>query len=51
VNGHKFKRILYLYSQDTLSAAASSFKYIKQGYLAPELIEKGWSSYIFQCVE
>jgi 2-polyprenyl-3-methyl-5-hydroxy-6-metoxy-1,4-benzoquinol methylase len=51
VNGHKFRRTLYLYSQDTLSVAAIGFKYIKQGYLAPDVVEKGWSSYIFQRVE
>lgn len=51
VNGHKFRRTLYLYSQDTLSAAATGFKYVKQGYLAPDVIEKGWSSYIFQRME
>lgn len=48
VDGQKIRRIVYLHSQDTLIAAASGFKFIKQGYLSPELIENGWRSYIFQ---
>ena len=51
VDGQKFRRILYLYSKDTLSAAAAGFIYAKQGYLAPELIEYGWISHIFQRVD
>jgi 2-polyprenyl-3-methyl-5-hydroxy-6-metoxy-1,4-benzoquinol methylase len=48
VDGQKIRRIVYLYSKDTLSAAAPGFRHIKQGTLAPELIENGWSSHIFQ---
>ena len=48
VDGQKIKRIVYLHSIDTLTVAASGFKYVKQGYLAPELIENGWRSHIFQ---
>jgi hypothetical protein len=54
VNGQKIKRVVYLYSQETLSAAASGFKHVKQGYLDPELVEDGeygWISHIFQRVE
>jgi 2-polyprenyl-3-methyl-5-hydroxy-6-metoxy-1,4-benzoquinol methylase len=48
VNRQKIRRIVYLYSRDVLSAAASDFNYVKQGYLVPELIENGWRSHIFQ---
>jgi len=48
VDGQKIKRVVYLHSKDTLTAAASGFKNVKQGYLAPELIEHGWRSHIFQ---
>jgi len=48
VNGQRLRRIVYLYSKDTLTVAALGFKYVKQGYLAHELIENGWCSYIFQ---
>ncbi len=51
VNGHKLTRIVYLYSKETLSAAASGFKHIKEGYLGPELVEDGWISHIFQRVD
>lgn len=51
VDGRKFRRIVYLYSKDTLSAAASGFRYVKQGYIAPELIDNGWCSHIFQRVD
>lgn len=48
VDGHKLRRIVYLYTQETLSAAASGFKHVKEGFLAPELIENGWISHIYQ---
>jgi SAM-dependent methyltransferase len=54
VNGQKIKRVVYLYSRQTLSAAASGFKHVKQGYLDPALVENGeygWISHIFQRVE
>jgi len=48
VNGQKLRRIVYLHSKDALTAVASGFKFVKQGYMASELIESGWCSYIFQ---
>lgn len=48
IDGKKIRRIIYRYTQETLSAAASGFTYIKQGYLAQDPFEKGWRSYIFQ---
>jgi len=48
VDGRKLKRIVYLYSKESLSAAASGFKHVKEGFLAPELVENGWISHIFQ---
>lgn len=51
VNGQKLRRVVYLHSKETLSAAASGFKHIKEGYLDPKLIEDGWISHIFQRVE
>lgn len=48
VNGQKIRRIVYLYSKDTLSAAASGFKHVQAGYLDPVLVENGWISHIFQ---
>ena len=48
MNGQKLRRIVYLYSQETLNAAAVGFKHIKAGFLAPTLIENGWISHIFQ---
>ena len=50
VEGQKLRRIVYLYSKDSLSVAASGFNYVKQGFLDPVLIENGWISYIFQRV-
>jgi len=50
VNGQKLRRIVYLYSKETLNVAASGFKRIKEGYLDHELIENGWISHIFQRV-
>ena len=54
VDGQKIRRIVYLYSKETLSAAASGFKHVKQGFLDPVLVENGeygWISHIFQRVE
>jgi len=51
VNGQKIKRVVYLYTQETLSAAASGFKHVKAGFLDPVLVENGWISHIFQRVE
>lgn len=48
VDGRKLRRIVYLYSKETLSAAATGFKHVKEGYLDPELIENGWINHIFQ---
>jgi len=48
VDGRKLKRIVYLYSKESLSAAASGFKHVKEGFLAPKLVENGWISHIFQ---
>jgi len=50
IDGKKLHRIVYLYTKETLSAAASGFKYLKAGYLAPDPLEKGWRSHIFQRV-
>ena len=50
IDGNKLHRILYLYTKETLSAAASGFKYINAGYLAQDPLEKGWRSHIFQRV-
>ena len=51
IEGQKMRRVDYLYSKETLSAAVSGFKYLRAGYLAPDEIEKGWRSHIFQRVE
>lgn len=50
VDGRKLRRIVYLYSQETLSASAAGFKHFDSGFLDPVLIEKGWISHIFQRV-
>ena len=47
VDGQKIRRIVYLHSKDAITTAAANFKYVKQWYLAHELIENGWGSYIF----
>jgi len=48
IDGQKMRRVIYLYTRETLSAAAPGFRYVKAGYLAPDEIEKGWRSHIFQ---
>jgi len=50
IDGKKLHRIVYLYTKETLSAAASGFKFLKAGYLAHDPLEKGWRSHIFQRV-
>ena len=53
VNGQKIRRIVYLHTQETLSAAASGFEHVRQGHLDPALVgdgEYGWISHIFQRV-
>jgi len=51
IDGKKLHRIIYLYTKETLSAAAGGFKYLKAGSLAPDPLEKGWRSHIFQRVK
>jgi len=51
VDGRKLRRIVYLYTQESLSAAASGFKHVQTGFLDPVLVENGWISHIFQRVE
>jgi len=48
IDGKKLHRVIYLYTKESLSAAASGFKYIKAGFLAQDPLEKGWRSHIFQ---
>jgi len=48
IDGKKLHRVIYLYTQETLSAAATGFEYIKAGYLSGDQFEKGWRSHIFQ---
>jgi len=51
IEGRKLRRVVYLYSRETLSAAATGFRYLQAGYLAPDEIAKGWRSHIFQRVD
>ena len=50
VDGRKLRRIVYLYSQENMGAAAVGFKHVQAGFLAPDLVENGWISHIFQRV-
>jgi cyclopropane fatty-acyl-phospholipid synthase-like methyltransferase len=51
VDGKTIRRIVYLYSKETLAAEAFGFKYFKDGFLEPKLLEENWRSHIFQRVE
>ena len=51
VDGKTIRRVVYLYSKETLAAEASGFKYLKEGFLEPKLLEENWRSHIFQRVE
>jgi hypothetical protein len=48
VDGKTIRRIVYLYSKETLAAEASGFKYLKEGFLELRLLEENWRSHIFQ---
>jgi len=51
IEGQKIRRVIYLYSKESLSAAAIGFRYLQAGYLAPDEVTKGWSSHILQRVD
>ena len=48
IEGHTLRRVIYLYMKKSLSAVATGFRYIKEGYLAPDEIEKGRKSHIIR---
>jgi SAM-dependent methyltransferase len=48
VKGHKLRRVIYRYTREALQSAASSFDFVREGYLDPEETERGWRCYIFQ---
>jgi SAM-dependent methyltransferase len=48
VDGHKLQRTVYLYTRESLQSAASRFDFVREGYLDPELIDKGWRCYFFR---
>jgi SAM-dependent methyltransferase len=48
VNGQEMRRVIYLYARENLVSAASRFNFVREGYLAPELVEQGWRSYVFR---
>jgi 2-polyprenyl-3-methyl-5-hydroxy-6-metoxy-1,4-benzoquinol methylase len=48
VDGRKMRRIVYLYSKESLILSTPRFSYVRRGYLATELVERGWQSYIFK---
>ena len=51
VNGEKLRRVMYLHSRMSLASAARRFSLVKEGFLSPELHERGWRSYLLQAVE
>ncbi|MCP4526368.1 MAG: class I SAM-dependent methyltransferase [Aestuariibacter sp.] len=49
VDGRKMRRIVYLHPKESLILlSAPRFSYVRKGYLADELLERGWQSYIFK---
>jgi ubiquinone/menaquinone biosynthesis C-methylase UbiE len=51
VNGHKIHRVLQLYSRAELEHIATQFQFVGEGYLAAELKQHGWRSYLFTARE
>jgi 2-polyprenyl-3-methyl-5-hydroxy-6-metoxy-1,4-benzoquinol methylase len=51
INGHKVHRVVQLYSQAELRRLAAPFQLVREGYLATELKEQGWRSYLFEVLE
>jgi SAM-dependent methyltransferase len=52
INGRKLRRVINLYSKEVLESlvTSSSFRLIKEGYLASELVDVGWRCYILKTV-
>jgi SAM-dependent methyltransferase len=48
VNGQEIRRVIHLYTRENLVSAASRFSFVREGYLALELLEGGWRSYVFR---
>jgi hypothetical protein len=48
VEGQKMRRIVYLYSKESLIMSTPGLSYVRKGYLDAELVERGWQSYIFK---
>jgi 2-polyprenyl-3-methyl-5-hydroxy-6-metoxy-1,4-benzoquinol methylase len=48
VDGREMRRIVYLYTKESLILSTHRFSYVRKGYLAAELVEQGWRSYILK---
>lgn len=48
VDGKKMRRTVYLHAKESLISFAHRFSFLRKGYIAAELIEQGWQSYIFK---
>lgn len=48
INGYKWHWVIQLYSKDMLSRLLKPFHFIRDGYLAPELIKQGWRCYLWE---
>jgi SAM-dependent methyltransferase len=51
INGRRLRRVINLYSKEMLESLATPFHLIREGYLAPDLVEAGWRCYIFEVAQ
>jgi cyclopropane fatty-acyl-phospholipid synthase-like methyltransferase len=47
-DGTKWSWVVQLYSKDSLSRSLKSFRFFREGYLAPDLIQSGWRCYLWE---
>jgi SAM-dependent methyltransferase len=48
VDGQELRRVVHLYSKEALVSAARPLRFVREGHLAPSLVDDGWRCYIFR---
>ncbi len=48
VGGQTLRRVLYLYTAESLQASATRFRFVREGILAEELLAQGWRCALWQ---
>jgi SAM-dependent methyltransferase len=50
VDGRQWRRVLYLYSKESLTRLAQPFRFLRDGVLSSDLTNSSWRCYIFEVI-